>query len=111
MATLVVSCGTANVGRVCRADSVAGEAATSTIDSHGKARFRDLPAGRYRVSWGSSQRDVTMKDSDLSGGFKSLTSEDADYLEWLETPAETKLELVRAGDPRARWAVGVRVAT
>ena len=108
MTNILVITSPGSQGREAVAEGPTGTV-RSTFDCHDRARLRLTP-GRWKILLRANKRaSVEMPDHDISYGHDVLTDEDADYLRWLEMPAEKKVEAYEADEPIAKWIAVVGV--
>ena len=109
MVTLVVSADPSAAGEFCVARYI-GSSSKSYFDSHGKARLRVPPNTRVMVNYKNTTQAVDMGRVDRSMGKNNLTTEDREYLAWLEMSAEDKYDAIVEDLPIAKWSLGAKVS-
>ena len=109
MTNILVITSPGSQGREAVAEGPTGTV-RSTFDCHDRARLRLTP-GRWKILLRANKRaSVEMPDHDISYGHDVLTDEDADYLRWLEMPADEKVAAFDNKEPIAKWVAVVGVA-
>ena len=110
MALLIVTTSPSNAGTKCIAKRKGAEVATSTFDSHGKARLRLPTKGTYTVRYGGTNNRIEHNGKDQSADrVNGLNAEDRGYLEWLEMPTEDKIKAIKNGDAVSHWVARIGV--